>query len=306
MRRVVAREHTGLLDDETRLAYENGFKGADTSPQAPNVLVATPTLEMGIDIGDLSAVFLSSLPRTVAAYLQRVGRAGRLTGNALNLAYLTGRGEQLPKLGEPLSVINGEVRPPATYLRAEEILRRQYTAHLVDEFARDPQRQHPRSAVGAIGSSEPGTFLGDLIAHAEDRRRGATSPASPPRSTPSPTPIVDALRELARARRRARDQRLRPAPARGERPLADGRWRPCSTASTAIDAVLPELIDQGRVAGRHRRRPARAALGADRPQAHPSASSRTCAASTGSGCSRSTACCPTTRCSTTASPSTSG
>ena len=82
------------------------------------MLVATPTLEMGIDIGDLSAVLLASLPRTVASYLQRVGRAGRLTGNALNLAFVTGRGEQLPRLEDPLSVINGRVRPPATYLSA--------------------------------------------------------------------------------------------------------------------------------------------------------------------------------------------
>lgn len=167
MRRIVAREHTSLLDDATRLQYEIGFKTAASEPQAPNVLVATPTLEMGIDIGDLSAVFLSSLPRTVASYLQRVGRAGRLTGNALNLAFITGRGDQLPKLGDPLSVINGEVRPPATYLQAEEILRRQYTAHLVDEMARDPLRRHPGSAAGAMGSSERDSFLGDLIAAAE-------------------------------------------------------------------------------------------------------------------------------------------
>lgn len=163
MRRVVAREHTSLLDDKTRLAYEDGFKGAQDDPQAPNVLVATPTLEMGIDIGDLSAVFLASLPRTVASYLQRVGRAGRLTGNALSLAYVTGRGDHLPKLGDPLSVINGEVRPPATYLEATEILRRQYTAHLADVMARDEGRVHPRKASAAIGSSDPGSFLGDLI-----------------------------------------------------------------------------------------------------------------------------------------------
>jgi len=168
VRRVVAREHTSLLDDATRLAYENGFKAAAASPQSPNVLVATPTLEMGIDIGDLSAVFLASLPRTVASYLQRVGRAGRLTGNALNLAYVTGRGEHLPKLGDPLSVINGEVRPPATYLQAEEILRRQYLAHLVDRFARDPVRPHPQKSPEAIGSTEPGSFLGELLAHAEE------------------------------------------------------------------------------------------------------------------------------------------
>jgi ATP-dependent helicase YprA (DUF1998 family) len=169
MRRIVAREHTGLLDDKTRLAYEEGFKKSDDDPGSPNVLVATPTLEMGIDIGDLSAVFLASLPRTVAAYTQRVGRAGRLTGNALSLTYVTGRGEQLPKLGDPLSVIDGEVRPPATYLAAEEMLRRQYTASLADTFAREPKRPHPRKATGAFGGTDPGTFLGDLIALGELR-----------------------------------------------------------------------------------------------------------------------------------------
>ena len=40
----------------------------------PTCLVATPTLEMGIDIGDLSTVMLSSLPVSVSSYVQRVGR----------------------------------------------------------------------------------------------------------------------------------------------------------------------------------------------------------------------------------------
>ncbi|MEV4620515.1 DEAD/DEAH box helicase [Asanoa sp. NPDC049573] len=173
MRRIVAREHTSLLDDATRLRYEDAFKNSSTEPQAPNVLVATPTLEMGIDIGDLSAVLLSSLPRTVASYLQRVGRAGRLTGNALNLAYVTGRGDQLPKLGDPLSVVNGEVRPPATYLSAEEILRRQFTASIVDGMARDERHAHPTHVREAIGSSEPDSFLGEVIAVAE--ASGATA-----------------------------------------------------------------------------------------------------------------------------------
>lgn len=163
MHRIVAREHTSLLDDKTRLEHENGFKNSSGDPQSPNVLVATPTLELGIDIGDLSAVYLSSLPKTVAAYLQRVGRAGRLTGNALSLAYVSGRGQHLPTLGDPLSMINGEVRPPATYLQAEEILQRQFTAHLMDVMARDSGRAHPRRATAVFGSSDSGTFLGDLI-----------------------------------------------------------------------------------------------------------------------------------------------
>ena len=165
-RRIVAREHSSLLDDETRVRYETQFKTGRDDPTAPNVLVATPTLEMGIDIGDLSAVVLSSLPRTVASYLQRVGRAGRLTGNALDLAFVTGRGEHLPRLGDPLSVVNGQVRPPATYLNAEEILQRQYIAHLVDELARRGDVT-PHRANDVLGRTGPGSFLADLVALAE-------------------------------------------------------------------------------------------------------------------------------------------
>lgn len=135
-RRIVAREHTSMLTDKRRLKYENGFKDGSEDPSAPNVLVATPTLEMGIDIGDLSTVFLSSLPHSVANYVQRVGRAGRATGSALDVTMVRGRGEHLPRLGDPASMINGQVRPPATYLSAVEILRRQYLAHLGDELTR--------------------------------------------------------------------------------------------------------------------------------------------------------------------------
>nr|WP_090276603.1 DEAD/DEAH box helicase [Mycolicibacterium komanii]CRL70034.1 helicase [Mycolicibacterium komanii] len=169
VRRVVSREHTSLLPAETRLLYESQFKQTDPPPDAPNVLVATPTLEMGIDIGDLSAVMLSSLPRTVASYLQRVGRAGRLTGNALALAYVTGRGDQLPRFNQPERTINGVVRPPATYLDAEEILRRQFTASVADVLARRPNAPHPRTTPDALQSSGPGSYLDALITEAESR-----------------------------------------------------------------------------------------------------------------------------------------
>lgn len=167
IRRVVAREHTSLLPAEIRLAYESEFKKTDPPPDAPNVLVATPTLEMGIDIGDLSAVLLSSLPKSVASYLQRVGRAGRLTGNALALAYVTGRGDQLPRFKQPERTINGEVRPPATYLDAEEILRRQFTASVADVLARRPDTPHPRTTPQALRTTSPDSYLGTLISEAE-------------------------------------------------------------------------------------------------------------------------------------------
>ena len=163
MKRVVAREHTGLLPNKTRLEYETAFKRGGSDPQAPNVLVATPTLEMGIDIGDLSTVMLGSLPRSVSSYLQRMGRAGRLTGNSLVLAYVRGRGEHLPKLFEPLSVIQGDVRPPATFLSAEEILQRQYVAHIVDQFARDPQLVPPKDARSVLGDNGADSWLAQLM-----------------------------------------------------------------------------------------------------------------------------------------------
>ncbi|WP_312626603.1 DEAD/DEAH box helicase [Pseudofrankia sp. BMG5.37] len=166
MRRVVAHEHTSLLPGKVRLAVENAFRDG-TGPAVPNVLTATPTLELGIDIGDLSTVLLGSLPRSVASYLQRVGRAGRLTGNALVLAYVPGRSRNAPLLADPLALLDGEVRPPATYLDAIEILQRQYVAWLVDRRARAGVPS-PRNAGGVFPDLDagPGTWLGDLLADA--------------------------------------------------------------------------------------------------------------------------------------------
>lgn len=165
-KRVVAREHTSLLPSKLRLEYEKEFKSSDQAPDAPNVLVATPTLEMGIDIGDLSCVMLASLPRSVANYVQRVGRAGRLTGNSLILAFVRGRGINLPRISDPLGTINGEVVPPSTYLSAEEILRRQYCAYLADTVARDGSAPHPTRVSQVMASEGDSPYLTELM----DRR----------------------------------------------------------------------------------------------------------------------------------------
>lgn len=195
MRRVVAREHTGLLDDHVRLTYENAFKSSDRDPSAPNVLVATPTLEMGIDIGDLSTVMLAGLPRSVASYLQRVGRAGRLTGNALAIATVTGRGDQLPRMGDPLSVINGAVRPPATYLDAQEIIQRQYIASLLDRRT-GARLVTANDTHDVLASSERGTLLGDLIDDADGHHEAYVEEflATLPQVS---SPTADRLRDFA-------------------------------------------------------------------------------------------------------------
>ncbi|MDH6625674.1 Zn-finger nucleic acid-binding protein [Streptomyces sp. LBL] len=137
--RVVTAEHTGMLSRPQRERVERTFK-AGTHYTDPNVLSCTPTLELGIDIGDLSAVLLGSLPAGPANYVQRAGRAGRRTGNALIVAFGGRKARDLYYLDEPREMIAGTILPPGCYLSAVEILRRQYTARLLDLAARGELR----------------------------------------------------------------------------------------------------------------------------------------------------------------------
>ena len=134
IRRIVSQEHTGLLDREEREEVEARFKSG-RSPVDPNILACTPTLELGIDIGDLSTVALASLPRSTASYLQRIGRAGRSTGNAFILAAVSSSPRDLYYFAQPTHLIAGEVMPPGAYLNATELLHRQYFAFCLDRLA---------------------------------------------------------------------------------------------------------------------------------------------------------------------------
>ena len=90
LRRVIAAEHTGLLEQKEREELETRFKAKTPRRWYENLLSATPTLEIGVDIGDLSSVLLCSVPPNQASYLQRVGRAGRRDGNALTTTLAEG------------------------------------------------------------------------------------------------------------------------------------------------------------------------------------------------------------------------
>ncbi|GLW48134.1 helicase [Streptomyces sp. NBRC 14336] len=157
--RVVTAEHTGMLSRPERERVERAFK-AGTHYTDPNVLSCTPTLELGIDIGDLSAVLLGSLPAGPAHYVQRAGRAGRRTGNALVVAFGGRRARDLYYLDQPREMIAGTILPPGCYLSAVEILRRQYTARLLDLAARGELRTsdgEPLAPVPRLSSALFGT-----------------------------------------------------------------------------------------------------------------------------------------------------
>ena len=53
------------------------------------VIVATSTLELGIDVGDLDRVIQIDAPGSVSSFLQRMGRSGRRAGSARNCLFLT-------------------------------------------------------------------------------------------------------------------------------------------------------------------------------------------------------------------------
>jgi ATP-dependent Lhr-like helicase len=52
------------------------------------VIVATSTLELGVDVGDLDRVIQVNAPATVASFLQRIGRSGRRPGAERNCLFL--------------------------------------------------------------------------------------------------------------------------------------------------------------------------------------------------------------------------
>ncbi|MFO0774255.1 MAG: DEAD/DEAH box helicase [Nitrospiraceae bacterium] len=72
--RAVAAHH-GSLAKERRLSAETRLKDGET-----RVVVATASLELGIDVGTIDLVCQIGSPRSIAVALQRVGRAGHWVG----------------------------------------------------------------------------------------------------------------------------------------------------------------------------------------------------------------------------------
>lgn len=131
--RIVAAEHTGLLTRPNRERLEQRFIEHQRRCD-PNLISATSTLEMGINIGDLSTVLLCSVPPAVSSFQQRIGRAGRREGNALVGIVANGKPHDLHFYADPMRMVNGNVEAAGCYLDASAILQRQLTAFCLDTW----------------------------------------------------------------------------------------------------------------------------------------------------------------------------
>ena len=114
--------HSSLSADERHRA-ETAFSEAHDC-----VIVATSTLELGIDVGDLDRVIQLDSPRTVASFLQRIGRTGRRAGSTRNALSLATNREALLRGAGLLSLWRDEFVEPAQappsprHIAAQQIL----------------------------------------------------------------------------------------------------------------------------------------------------------------------------------------
>ncbi|MGI8659915.1 MAG: DEAD/DEAH box helicase [Thermoleophilaceae bacterium] len=83
-----ARDVTTFVSHSSLGREERRFAEAAFADATDCVIVATSTLELGIDVGDLDRVIQIDAPATVASVLQRVGRTGRREGTRRNCLFL--------------------------------------------------------------------------------------------------------------------------------------------------------------------------------------------------------------------------
>ncbi len=150
-----AEEHSAQLSPQENRRLQDLFKAG-----IRNILSATTTLELGIDIGGLSAVLMGNVPPGKANYLQRAGRAGRRAdGSSIVVTFARPRPfdqQVFQGIGEYL---DRPLHRPLVFLDRARVVRRHFHSFLLGQFFHDisPTDLHV-GAMNAFGSM--GRFCG--------------------------------------------------------------------------------------------------------------------------------------------------
>ena len=134
---IHAREHSAQIEGQIREQFENDFQ--DNTIGSTNVLVCTPTMELGIDIGDLSAILMRNVPPDPSRYAQRAGRAGRKNQPSIvsvfcGTGFAKGPHDQY-FYKEPEKIVSGKINPPNFLLDNKKLIKKHIHSVIIESLA---------------------------------------------------------------------------------------------------------------------------------------------------------------------------